>query len=321
MPRKLKTTLFISVLILLGLFVWRMLSPSSSPLMSTTKISSRASTHVKGQPYFRPRSAKYAPLPKTDDVREIEQEAVELAYPEGVILRCSAPGLEDGQYRVIGSKLSHLRIENEALSAVLTKPSEGEGFLATLRGHPLAEIQWSEASCRVGRLSTLTLDGVVVDPSGNPVANMELVGCVGDIMTTQGDGTFRMDILQGQTCWPFAFRDDDDGFAKGAMVEVIGGQTDSLELKAPGPSMSAEQQKKRLQMGAHQLIEMLERQYDSQSPVSAALDENSDNPLLRTWADEEVEEMNLRYQDIEDLLSGDATEEDWRDAWLFGIGM
>ena len=321
MDRKFKVTVVISVLFLLGFVAWWMLRPLAPQSISMTKTAGKSATDKQAKPRFRSRSASYAPLPEQDDNREMEQDTVELVYADGTMLRCPAPGLETGKYRVIGSKLQHLSIENEALSAVLTTPSAGTGFLASLRGHPVAEIQWTDESCQVGPLSTLSLQGVVVDPAGEPVADMELVGCVGDIMTTKDDGSFRMKILHGQTCWPFTFRDDDDGFAKGRMVEVTGGETESIELKTPGASMSADQQKKRLQKGAHQLIEMLERQYASQSPVSTALEQNSDNPLLRTWADDEVAIMNLRYEEIEDLLSGDSTEEEWRDAWLFGIGM
>jgi hypothetical protein len=260
-------------------------------------------------------------LPAENDQSQPDQDTVELVYPEGVLLTCPAPDLADGEYRVIGSPLRHLRAENGQLVGVLTKPSEGSGFAVTLRGHHVAEFQWTEESCRVAPLSLLTLPGVVVDEDGEPVADIEVVGCVGDLMTTQEDGSFRMKILSGQACWPFAYRSDDDGFAKGAMVKVIGGETEQVELDVPGASKSAAQQRKQLQQGAHQLMGLLDRQYAGQSPVTVALEQHPDNPVLRAWSDDEVKELNLRYHDVEYLLSGDANEEDWQDIWLFGFGM
>jgi hypothetical protein len=152
------------------------------------------------------------------------------------------------------------------------------------------------------------------------VANLEVVGCVGDLMVTDDDGSFQMKIFSSQTCYAFAFRDEEDGFAKGAMTEVIGGETERVELQSPGPLMSAEQQRQRLQRGAHQLLAMLEQRYASESPVTMALQQHPDNPTLRAWSDVEVAELNLRYDDVEHLLSGDVNDEDWRDLWLFGFG-
>jgi hypothetical protein len=245
---------------------------------------------------------------------------VELVYPEGLLLSCPAPDLDDGAYQVLGSTLRHLRATNGQLVGVLKTPSEGEGFLMTTRGHPVAEFRWTEELCQVASLTPLTLPGVVVDADGDPVADTEVVGCVGDLMTTKEDGSFQMKILSGQSCWPFAFRDDDDGFAKGKMVEAIGGETEHVELPSPGASTSAANQRKQLEQGAHQLITFLEKQYAGPSPVAETLEEHPDNPVIRTWADEEVELLNERYEEVEFLLSGDATEDDWRDIWLFGLG-
>ena len=64
---------------------------------------------------------------------------------------------------------------------------------------------------------------------------------------------------------------------------------------------------------------MLEQRYASESPVTMALQQHPDNPTLRAWSDDEVTELNLRYDDVEHLLSGDVNDEDWRDLWLFGF--
>jgi len=299
---------------------WRFLG-SGSVTPGATKTGTKFSRDKNGKPRFQSPSAKYAPLPPENVSSKPDQDTVELVYPAGTLLTCPAPDLADGEYRVIGSPLRHLRAENGQLVGVLTKPSEGSGFASTLRGHHVAEFQWTEESCQLASLSPLTLPGVVINEDGEPVANADVVGCAGDLLTTQEDGSFQMKILSGQACWPFAYRSDDDGFAKGTMGEVIGGETERVELEIPGASKSAAQQRKLLEQGAHQLLALLERQYASPSPVASALEQNPDNPVLRAWSDEEVSELNLRYDDVEYLLSGDANEEDWQEIWLFGFGM
>ncbi len=170
-------------------------------------------------------------------------------------------------------------------------------------------------------LVPLTLLGVVVDPEGEPVADVEVVGCVGDLMKSGEDGSFGMTILSGQTCWAFAFREDEEGFAKGSMVEVVGGETEDLELQVAGASMPASEQRELLQQGAHQVMSLLERAHAAQSPVDVALKQHPDNLVLQAWSDDEINWLNLRYEDVEYLLSGNANEEEWREGWLFGFGM
>jgi hypothetical protein len=300
---------------------WRFLG-SGPPTTEAAKTPAKTSRDKKAKPHFQSRSARYAPLPAENDPSQPDQDTVELVYPEGVLLSCPAPDLADGEYRVVGSPLRHLRAENGQLVGVLTKPSEGSGYAVTLRGDHVAEIQWTEESCRVAPLSLLTLPGVVVDEDGEPVADIDVVGCAGELLTTQEDGSFQMKILSGQACWPFAYRSDDDGFAKGApTTPVIGGETEQVELDVPGVANSAAQQRNLLQAGAHQLMALLERHYASPSPVAVALEQHPDNPVLRAWSDVEVKELNLRYDEVEYLLSGDANEEDWQEIWLFGFGI
>ena len=275
----------------------------------------------KTKPRFASRSSEYAPLSTNSDSPQPTQDAVELVYPEGVLLRCSASDLDDGVYKVIDSPLRHIRVTGGELVAVLTRPSEGTTLLSTQRGHHVAAFQWGKESCHVSPLTPLTISGVVVDDNGEPVADMDLVGCVGDLMSTDKDGAFELSISSGQSCWPFAFREDDDGFAKGKPVEVIGGETRYVELPSPGESISAAEQQKRLEAGAHYLLSRLEREYAGQSSLTDALEAHPNNPVIREWADQEVDDLNLRYEDVEYLLSGDANEEDWRDLWLFGLGM
>lgn len=307
----------VAVLLAVG-GMWLFGFGSSSP--ESGKIDSKIVRKKSTKPHFQPRSASFPPLSAEMKTTQPDQDTVELVYPDGILLTCPAPDLEDGPYRVIGSDWRHLRIENGKLEGVLTTPSEGSGFVATIRGHHVAEFEWTDETCRVAPLSPLVVPGMVLDAEGDPVAGVEVVGCVGEFMTTKDDGSFSMKILSGRSCFAFAFRDDDDGFAKGPMSEVIGGETELVELQEPGPSMSAEKQRQRLQQGAHQLLAMLEQRYAAESPVVAALKQHPDNPILRAWADDEVAEMNLRYDDIEYLLSGDANEEDWLDIWLFGFG-
>ena len=47
----------------------------------------------------------------------------------------------------------------------------------------------------------------------------------------------------------------------------------------------------------------------------------SDNLVLQAWSDDEINWLNLRYEDVEYLLSGNANEEEWREGCLFGFGM
>jgi hypothetical protein len=306
------------LLLIAGWWLFRCDVPSTE--VSTTH--AKTSRDKTDKPHFQPRSASYAPLSTDSETAKPDQDTVELVYPEGVLLSCPAPDLADGEYRVTGSPLRHLRAENGQLVGVLTKPSEGSGFAVTLRGHHVAEFQWTEESCRVAPLSLLTLPGVVVDEDGDPVADIDVVGCTSDLLTTQGDGSFQMKILSGQACWPFTYRSDDDGFAKSATgTPVIGGETEQVELEIPGVSNSAAQQRNLLTHTSHQLMALLERQYASLSPVAVALEQHPDNPVLRAWSDAEVKELNLRYDDVEYLLSGDANEEDWQEIWLFGFGM
>ena len=298
--------------------VWWFGLGSSTPESTQTRTKT---VHEKdAKPHFKSRSATDAPLPPENETTRPNQDTVELVYPDGILLNCPASGLEDGPYRVSGFDWQHVRVEKKHLVGVLTTPSEGSGFVATLRGHLVAEFQWTDEYCRVNPLSPMVIPGLVLDDEGDPMANVDVVGCAGDLMTTKEDGSFELKILSGQHCYIFAYRDDDDGFAKGAMVEVVGGETERVELQTPGPSMSAEQQRQRLAQGAHQLLGMLEQRYAAESPVTGALKEHPDNPVLRAWSDDEVEELNLRYDDVEYLLSGDANEEDWRDVWLFGFG-
>ena len=66
---------------------------------------------------------------------------------------------------------------------------------------------------------------------------------------------------------------------------------------------------------------LLDRQYAAPSPVATALEKHPDNQLLQSWSDDETRLLNLKYEEVEYLLSPDASAEDWRDIWLFGFGM
>ena len=319
MSPRVKWAAGIATLLLMVAAWWFLLSEqgdTSAPEARATTPSSETQ-----RPRFSSRSASGVP-PLVDGPRaRPTQEALSLAYPEGALISCPAPDLADGPYRVIGSMLAHLRVEDSMLVGALTKPSEGSGLLMTQRGHPVAEFQWSEAGCQMEPLVSLKLPGVVVDSAGEPVADVELVGCVGDVTKSGEDGSFWLKIVAGQSCWPFAFREDEEGLAKGAMVEVVGGETEHLELQVPGESMSASKQREFLQQGAHQMLNLLEREHTATSPVAAALERHPDNAVLQAWSDDEIEWLNLRYEDVEYLISGEANEEDWRDMWLFGVGM
>jgi hypothetical protein len=107
---------------------------------------------------------------------------------EGVPISCPAPDLTDGPYRVHRSDLRHLRAEDGERVGVLTKPSEGKGFLMTQRGHPVAKFQWSEAGCQMETMVSLKLHGVVVDPKGEPVADVEVVPSRGGVGVTASSG-------------------------------------------------------------------------------------------------------------------------------------
>jgi hypothetical protein len=315
-----RNSIFVFVVAVLLMTTAWWFSNSGTSNTAVTKVRATTSGDGEKKPHFKSRSATYVPLATETQTTKPVQDTVELVYPDGILLACPALDLDDGEYRVNGSAWRHLRVENGELEGVLTTPSEGSGFVNTPRGHLVAEFQWTDEYCRVAPLSPLTLPGVVLDADGDPVANLEVVGCVGDLMVTDDDGSFQMKIFSSQTCYAFAFRDEEDGFAKGAMTEVIGGETERVELQSPGPLMSAEQQRQRLQRGAHQLLAMLEQRYASESPVTMALQQHPDNPTLRAWSDVEVAELNLRYDDVEHLLSGDVNDEDWRDLWLFGFG-
>ncbi len=265
-------------------------------------------------------TARPAPTGTTPRARPT-QEAVSLVYPTGSLLTCSAPGLTDGAYRVIGSQLSHLHVQAEELTGVLPKPSKGEGHLSTQRGHPVAYIKWSEAGCQIEPVTPLQLAGIVVAEDGSGIPDVEVVGCVGDVTKSADDGTFTMKILAGQSCSPFSFREDDDGFAKGPFVAVVGGITKHVSLQSPGDPTPPAEQIEQLQHLAQMLLMMLEREQSVESPVNTALSRDPENSVLQAWAQDEDEWLNSRYEDVEYLLSGDANEEDWRDAWLFGIGM
>ncbi len=69
------------------------------------------------------------------------------------------------------------------------------------------------------------------------------------------------------------------------------------------------------------MLNLLEREHAAKSPVTAALERHPDNAVFQAWSDDEIEWLNLRYEDVEYLISGEANEEDWRDMWLFGVGM
>ena len=166
-----------------------------------------------------------------------------------------------------------------------------------------------------------TLTGVVLDPSGAPVPQVDVKGCIGELTQTDAAGAFSMSILDGQHCSAFAFRESEDGFAKGSQVEIVGGETQRVELPSPGAAVSEKKQRAQLGQLAEYLLNRLDQEYSTPSPVTQALEQDPDNPILQAWSDEEVEVLNLMYDDAEYLLSPDATAEDWRDAWLFGIGM
>jgi hypothetical protein len=249
-----------------------------------------------------------------------EQDSLALAYPQGTALSCPAPGLVTGHYQVTGSVLRHLYVDNGVLVGVLSRPADGSGFLLTQRGEYAATLTWSEEGCQTGSMASSTVSGIVLNNDGEPVADVEVVGCAGDFTRSQPDGTFTIELVTGRTCWAFTFREDEDGFAKGPMVEIIGGQSAHATLEVPGQAVSASKQRRQLEQGAHQMMALLDQQYASPSPVTQALERVPDNPLLQAWSDDETKLLNLKYDELEYLLSPDANDEDWRDIWLFGIG-
>ena len=274
--------------------------------------------YKEGNPRFPSRvTAEPRPAPPIVTATAV-QESLELAYPEGRWLTCPAPGLDPGQYRVPKSKLRHLRVKDGVLTGVLVTPTEGEGFLWTQQQRVKAQVKWTASGCQVSSVEYVEVTGVVVDSQGQPLSDVEVAVCPGELTVSEHDGSFRAKIISGISCFAFAFRDDEDGFARGATVEV----TDSephITLEEPGEPVSRAKQRRMLEAGAHQLMTGLDRMYAQASPVAKALEQHPDNPLLQTWSEEETEDFNMSYEEVEYMLSDEATAEDWRDICLFGF--
>ena len=147
----------VAIVLLTGLAWWFF---RSGPMAEQTHNTSTTSSGRKTtKPHFPSRSTRSSAVATDAKRAQPDQDSVALAYPEGLWLTCPAPGLANGEYRVHRSLLRHLSVMNEELSGVLTKPSEGHGFLVTPRGHHTAELRWSEQGCQLQPLQPMSLAG------------------------------------------------------------------------------------------------------------------------------------------------------------------
>ena len=128
----------VAIVLLTGL-AWWFFRPG--PMAEQTHNTSTTSSGRKTtKPHFPSRSTRSSAVATDAKRAQPDQDSVALAYPEGLWLTCPAP-------------------MNEELSGVLTKPSEGHGFLVTPRGHHTAELRWSEQGCQLQPLQPMSLAG------------------------------------------------------------------------------------------------------------------------------------------------------------------
>ena len=324
MNKRIGWSVGVAVALLLALGWW--LSRSDQVVEGSADQSAQTSKDRPNKPHFpyrtkrRTGSQPVQAAPQADAQADAPVESTRLVYPEGVLVSCPAPGQEDGLYMVTGkAPWKHTRVIDGQFEGVLTKPHTGEGGLFKDYVHG-GLLHWSPEGCRFEPRQDVIVTGVVIDNDRNPVPNIEVKGCVGELTRSGANGTFEVTIARYATCWAFAFTDDDDGFGKGELV-AFNGETSHLELPMPETTVSVAKQHAQLKQFARMMMDRLDKNHKQwASPVSNALDQNPDNPTIQRWADEEIDQLNRMYDDLEYFLSPEAGAEDLRDGWLFGLG-
>ena len=265
-------------------------------------------------------------------------EAHELAVPGLGHVRCAHQGIVSADSlagRTLPSgpaaqRVYFVELTGDELLASVEQP-EGETILQDRHHQPLVKIRWAGAQdgqwgeCELSALEMLTVDGALLRADGSPATGESVVTCPGEIRTADEHGEFSFHLPRGVTCHPMGFIEGDDGsFGRGPPAEVTGGVHDEVVVTMPGEDdiWSLDQQRMLLRQLATMLSDAEDRR---EGPLAQLADLADASPearsLIAAWAAQVSAARDSRYTELEFLLGPDAGPEDFKDAWLIGVGM
>ena len=117
---------------------------------------------------------------------------------------------------------------------------------------------------------------------------------------------------------------EDGGFGRGRPVGVTGGETSEIVVTMPSDEdiWTLEQQRKLLGQLALMLSDAEDGRKDAFSQMGRVEDATPEaKRVVASWQEQTQFETKERYDELEFLLSPDAGAEEFKDAWLLGVGM
>ncbi len=261
-------------------------------------------------------------------------EAYTAIFPDRGVLRCSGAGLlDDGAYEARAPKGQGVDMVVVHQGMLTASPHASGGSALVQRDkQDLAVLRWAgvepgeAGGCTVEPVTTLSINGVVVDDAGKPVPLASVRGCDhGEVVASDGSGAFSLSVVQGMMCRPVVFVERGDGaLGVGDPVELVADIVDvegvRLSLPREDQFMDVMQQERI----AEELAKMTETVLDIRVSRTGELAQQvkaGDFPdhaaaELRLWlASEAVIQGRSRAQ-LEGLKSEAKRIETMREAWL-----
>ncbi len=177
-------------------------------------------------------------------------EALTGVFPQGRWIRCELPELADGAGDVGLVSLAEGEVWAQGTTvgsgAVAASVSTASGTGALVRGEEvLAIVRWDGAEpaawslCQASRVSTFSIDGVVLDGAGKPVGGASVRDCRGAVSQVNELGRFSVEGVVGHPCTLLVWGPQGTGLVRSAPTVVDGDGADVLvEIDLVGQRVS-----------------------------------------------------------------------------------
>jgi len=277
-----------------------------------------------------PALADQEPVPVSALSPEIVRQAVDEAWPDMQVVRCSARDLQDGWIRARPS------LDNPGGTVLFATVDDGV-FLAVVDGAdgeavlfesltPAARLTWVAApaaevgACTLHPLVTHTLRGRVFDTDGTPAAEADVRGCLhGDIAVTDGDGRFTTSAVEGCTCFPMAFLDRNGMFARSNAPQVDVGDEPPPEVRLELQRGWTPEEQRVLMRQLAGMLEQSATALTASNPAADAAAKASDpavSGLLWAWGHAQEDAYQMIWDDLERLTEEEDPYVAFRDLWM-----